>query len=229
MTPTSATDRLPSASGRQVARHRIRERLQEMILSGNYRPGARLVQQDLARRFDVGQGLVREALLELQSNGLVETVDRRGVFVKQIDARMLLESFHVREMHEGLIARLCCGRLNDADHAELTKLAQAMPTLAEEGRLDEMAQLDRKFHHRLLHLADNQILVRLADNYRLLGKVVRANRDPAVVCDEHMAVLDAVADDAPDKAERLMRRHISAAREAVEQMIRKRELPDWVA
>ncbi|MEX0653879.1 MAG: GntR family transcriptional regulator [Phycisphaeraceae bacterium] len=227
MAETTSPNTAPR-SPRQVTRHKIREQLQNMILNGDCRPGTKLRQQDLARQFDVGQGLVREALLELQSTGLVDTVDNRGVFVGRIDADMLIEGFRVREMHEGLVARLCCGRLNDADYQDFTAMVEAMLQRAEEGKLVEMARLDRRLHHRLLHLADNEMLIRLADNYRLLGKVVRADRDPHVVYREHMAVLDAIVDDAPDRAEKVMRQHISAAREAVEQMIRKRGLPDWV-
>src|SRR3954468_5844451 len=90
-----------------LTRHHVREKLQGMILSGERRPGSKLRQQELAEHFQVAQGVVREALLELQAYGLVETIDRRGMFVTQLDEGKLLEAFEVREMHEGLAARLC--------------------------------------------------------------------------------------------------------------------------
>ena len=95
----------------RVTRHRVRDSIQQMILSGERHPGSKLRQQELAEHFGVAQGVVREALLELQGFGLVETIDNRGIYVSQLDRARLLEAFHVREMHEGLAARLCCERV----------------------------------------------------------------------------------------------------------------------
>ena len=82
---------------RMVARHEIRDSLQRMILDGEQQAGSKLVQQQLAKRFGVAQGVVREALLELQAYGLVETVDNRGVFVSELSGQKLLDAFDVRE------------------------------------------------------------------------------------------------------------------------------------
>src|SRR3954468_10733826 len=84
-----------------LTRHHIRENLQQMILSGERRPGSKLRQQELAELFGVAQGVVREALLELQAYGLVETIDNRGIFVSRLDKEKLLEAFDVRAVHEG--------------------------------------------------------------------------------------------------------------------------------
>src|SRR5262245_38838407 len=96
----------------RLTRHHIRESLQRMILTGERRPGSKLRQQELAEEFRVAQGVVREALLELRAYGLVETFDRRGVYVSKFDRAMILESFEVREMHEALAVRRCCERIS---------------------------------------------------------------------------------------------------------------------
>ena len=66
----------------RVVRHEVRDEIQRRILSGENKPGERLSQQSLARELGVAQGTVREALLELQWLGLVESVDHLGVFVE---------------------------------------------------------------------------------------------------------------------------------------------------
>src|SRR5437667_6189130 len=102
----------PYVPRRLVSRHQVRDTLQRMILAGERPPGTKLVQQQLARSFGVAQGVVREALLELQAFGLVESIDNRGVYVSELSVKRLLDSFDVREIHEGLAARLCCEHLN---------------------------------------------------------------------------------------------------------------------
>ena len=78
---------LDSAPGATLARHRVRDGIQRLILSGEYQPGQRLVQQELAGRFGVAQSVVRESLLELQFCGLVEAVDNLGMFVSGLGRR----------------------------------------------------------------------------------------------------------------------------------------------
>jgi DNA-binding GntR family transcriptional regulator len=212
-----------------VARHRIRDDLQQMILNGRYKPGSKLVQQDLAKKFGVSQSVVREALLELQVCGLVETVDNRGVFVGQLNMQTLLESFDVREVHEGLVARSCVERVTRADLRVLRELVERMCSLGLAGKLEEMASLDREFHQQLLRLSGNSMLVRLAGNYGILGKVIRVGRNPRVIRREHLAILDAIEADRADQAERLMREHIRAGKKLVEARVKSGKfVPQWV-
>jgi DNA-binding GntR family transcriptional regulator len=215
--------------GSAVSRHRVRDQIEAMILNGQFRSGSKLVQQELGRQLGVAQGVIREALLELQSYGLVETVDNRGVFVSELTYAKLREAYDVREMHEGLAARLSCDRITRTQVRELVEMAQRMAELAGENKLDEMGSLDREFHHRLLEIAGNSMLLRLVDNYRVLGKVVRVNRDPEQVRKEHLAILKPIEEGKPEEAERLMREHIRAGKQAVEEQVARGEfVPHWV-
>ena len=90
-----------------VGRHQVREEIQRRILSGETQPGERLTQQSLAKELGVAQGTVRESLLELQWLGLVESIDRLGVFVEKLDAPRLCEAYQVREFLEGLAVAAC--------------------------------------------------------------------------------------------------------------------------
>jgi DNA-binding GntR family transcriptional regulator len=115
-----------------TVRRNVREEIQRRILSGESRPGERVAQQSLAKELGVGQGSVREALLELQWLGLVDSVDRPGVFVGNLDAARLCEAF------EGLAARRACGRASQADVAVLRNIANHILTLSDEGKVEEM-------------------------------------------------------------------------------------------
>src|SRR6185436_20351291 len=128
---------LDGAESQGTRRHFVRENLQRMILNGERRPGAKLRQQELAKQFQVAQGVIREALLELQAYGLVEMIDRRGMFVTKLNKERLLEAFEVREMHEALAARLCCERVTRAQIRELMELAQQIFSLGKTQKPDE--------------------------------------------------------------------------------------------
>lgn len=205
--------------GSRLRRHEVREIFQRMILSGEQKPGSKLRQQEFAARLGVAQGVVREALLELQAHGLVETIDNRGMFVTVLSAERIVESFLVREMHEGLAVRLCCERATRGELRPLIDLSHQMFACASADKLDEMAKYDREFHFQIIHLSRHSMLIRLAENYRVLGKFVKANRPAEIVRDEHLAILAAIEKGAPDRAEKLMREHVAAARVVVQKMI----------
>ena len=160
--------------------------------------------------------MVREALLELQAHGLVETIDNRGIFVTDLSREKIIEAFQVREMHEALAVRLCCERAARSELRPLEEMAREICDLGAAKRLDQMARLDREFHARLIQLSRHSMLNRLAENYRVLGKFVQASRAPKIVREEHLAILSAIERGAADEAERLVREHVAAARLEVE-------------
>lgn len=212
-----------------VGRHQVREEIQRRILSGESQPGERLTQQNLAKELGVAQGTVRESLLELQWMGLVESIDRLGVFVGKIDAARLCEAYQVREFLEGLAARLACEHASRADVAGLRRMADRIWDLSNENKVDEMGAADRAFHLQIMNLSRNRILLRLAEGYRVLGMAVRAMRDPRLVHDEHVCIVEAIDHNFPDEAERLMRLHVAEARKMLEQQAAKNDFtPTWV-
>ena len=213
----------------EVARHHVREEIQRRILSGQSKAGERLSQQSLARELGVAQGTVRESLVELQWLGLVESVDRLGVFVGKLDAAHICQAYQVREFLEGLAARLCCAHAGRTDIDGLRAIADEVYDLAFQNRHDEMGRLDRKFHFRIAELSRNKILFRLTETYRILGMTVRAARDPRIIHEEHLAIVDAIGSNRADDAERLARCHVAEASRMIEEQARQGNfIPNWV-
>lgn len=212
----------------RVARHDIREEIQRRILSGESKPGERLSQQSLARELGVAQGTVRESLLELQWLGLVESIDHLGVFVDNLDAARICEAYQVREVMEGLAARLACGHAGRADIAELRSMADNIYKLAQEEN-NETASLDRNFHLRITELSKNSTLIRLSQTYRVLGMTVRAFRQPSVIHEEHLGIIGAIEHNFADEAEKQARHHVIGARQMIEsQVLQGTFVPKWV-
>jgi DNA-binding GntR family transcriptional regulator len=144
-----------SAAFTQSARHRVRNGVEQMILRGEFQSGAQLRQAHLAERFGVGQGVVREALIELQLMGLVEIVDNRGVFVTQLNRKKLKDAIEVRAAIEGMAVRLCCGSCSHEQLSRLRRTADLIFQLSSAELFDEAAALDREMHLNLIRYSGN--------------------------------------------------------------------------
>ena len=198
----------------------MRDRIEQMILSGRYEPGMRLAQQQLAGEFGVSQGMIREVLLELKAFGLVEIKEHIGAFVTCLNTRKLLEACEIREMLEGLAARLCCEHASRAEIRELEEMAEKMQELVARGKKKEKTIIDRRFHQRIIELSDNEMLIQLAKSYQILGKSVKIRRDEEITGDTHMALIEPIKQGLGDEAERLMREHIRSGKDRRQEMIK---------
>ena len=169
-------------------------------------------------------------MLELQFTGLVESVDNLGIFVGDLDANRLVQAYEVREMLEGLAARLACERANRVDVRELTEMVDGMFQLAGTGDEAGRASLDRKFHHRINLISANEVLIRLTDSYRMLGMIVQVRWEHEQNRMEHLRIVEAIAENRPEDAERFAREHVANTRQAMqEQIIEGDFAPQWVA
>ena len=172
---------------------------------------------------------------ELVRNGyigtveLVEAVDKLGVFVSEIVPRNLLHAYEIREMFEGLAARLCCERASRADVGQFRDLANRIHELGRNEQRAEMGAFDRRFHHAMIVVSANPVLQRLTEGYRVLGMAVQAERDIEQILDEHLAIVAAIEANRPNEAEQLARRHVREARAALESRMETGPFaPRWV-
>jgi len=211
------------------ARGRVREDVRRLILSGELKPGTRLTQQHLAKRFGVAQSVVRESLLELQASGLVRSVDNLGIFVSDLDTHSLIHAYYVREMLEGLAARLCCERASRADIRAMYEMNDRIHEFATANNINERGSLDRQFHHRTILISGNPILTNLTDSYQMLNMVVHMTRDPDLIRNEHRAIVEAIERGHADEAEKAARQHVAGARTFIQKQISEGKFePRWV-
>jgi DNA-binding GntR family transcriptional regulator len=217
------------SSPRPSDRHRVRQEIQSLILSGDVKPGSKLLQVELAKRFGVTQNVVREALLELQFSGLVEARDNKGIFVGNLTPHKFLEYLDVRAALEGLVASLCCDHISRAEVRELKDIAAEIKIAARENRVDDDVALDKKFHQTLLKIAQNTVITQIIEAYWPLMKIFSAKIDPNIVFQEHMAILDAMEQGQRSQAESRMREHILNSKRLIEQRIRDNQFePQWL-
>jgi DNA-binding GntR family transcriptional regulator len=203
---------------RRALRDDVRDAIVNAILGGEFQPGERIVETRVARQLGVSQGTVREALREIEQLGMIVSVPNRGVLVRPMTRRDVLEMYEMRALLEGHAARRAAERATDGDLAELEALAEQMVRSADGGDVREMIRRDVAFHARICALADHDLLNRLwsAVNPHIWTYVaVRGLLDmpPKQVAERHFDVLAGLRSRDPDRAEEAMRAHLLELRD----------------
>ncbi|HET8578181.1 MAG TPA: GntR family transcriptional regulator, partial [Methylomirabilota bacterium] len=143
------------------------ETLRAAILNGRFPAGARLRQTDLADQLRISRTPIREALGRLQQEGLLELLPHGGVRVTPLDAEEAVGLYDLREVLDGLAARLAAGR---ADAAALRRLERAVGQMAECVDRQDAGRWFRvhvAFHEEIMRVARNRHLMRLGSVVRL--------------------------------------------------------------
>lgn len=132
--------------------------LRQQIMSGRYRPGDRLNESQIAREFNISRIPVREALSQLQEQGLVMNHERRGMFVMQLSEDEVQQINSIRLVLEAEAMLLARARMTPEILAELTALVEQMEHW--DGELIDAAALDREFHAVIWRASGNPYLER---------------------------------------------------------------------
>lgn len=206
----------------------VAERLAKSIAAGDHKPGDRLpAERDLAEQFDVSRTTIREAIIALEIQGLVDVRVGSGVYVTSAHGRgraapieMDIGAFELTESRlliEGEVAALAAVNANDEDIADLRRLLTEMAKGNAKG--DGSGELvDRQFHERIAICTRNSAMVAMVEQLwairtrspqcvRLLEKSRCKGYQPVV--DEHAAIVDALAAHDPAAARAAMRGHLS--------------------
>lgn len=209
---------LPALGARRNLREEITQTLRAAVISGELRPGVVYSAPSLATQFGVSPTPVREAMLDLAGEGLVDTVRNKGFRVTELSEKDLDELSELRALIEvPTVRRIAEAGVPESVLAELRPLATEIEEAAARGDLIAHVAADMEFHLTLLSLAGNQHLVEtvrsLRARSRIYGLRALADRDALVPsAHEHAQLLDLLAArDAPG-VEALMRRHISHVR-----------------
>lgn len=197
---------------------RLAEDLRRLIISGEIAPKARLSEYALAESYGVSRTPVREALKQLQVEGLVEVVPRVGTFVAQASRRELTELTLVKEVLEGLAGRLLAQSRPAPVLAELRANIDASQAAVEAGDYAAYADLVLEFHEVLVNGCENTKLIahyRILMNQMAYGRLVMRSLSqpgrPKRSASEHEHVLKLIEAGDSDGAEMAMRDHVAAA------------------
>jgi DNA-binding GntR family transcriptional regulator len=212
MIVTTATHRTKRNVAERKATTRsehVRELLEEGIATGQFPPGMRLDEVDLAQRFDVSRTPLREALFQLASAGIVEMQPRRGTVVAEVSPHRMVEMFEVMGELEAMCGRLAARRMLASEHERLLAAHHACEAARLASDPDAYYYENERFHHLIYEGSHNGFLEQQASAlhrrlrpYRRLQLRVR-DRMPTSLR-EHEGVVQAIlAGDAELTAQRL--------------------------
>lgn len=195
-------------------RQRLRDQLENDILTGALVPGDRLDEVALAHRFGVSRTPIREALMQLASAGLVESRPRRGAVVAELGPERLVEMFEVMAELEGLAGRLAARRHTEADAVALRDAHEACREAAGRGDCDAYYYENERFHGAIYaasqqgFLADQCVsLHRRLKPYRRLQ--LRARNRLSVSFAEHDRIVTAILAGDGERASAELRAHVA--------------------
>ena len=195
----------------------VYHRLIDDIASDVLRPGDRLREVALAERLAVSRTPIREAIKDLEADGLVEHVPRVGAAIKVLSYAEVVELYEMRAVLEGVAARLAVRAASELELQELVKLNERM--VASLDNATQMAQLNRMFHRALFNAAKNRYLLQSVSMVQKTMLVIgpstltEVSRASAVI-EEHALLLDALLRRDPVAAELAMVAHIDASHRA---------------
>lgn len=194
-------------------RERVSRALIAAVVTGELAPGQLVSVPTLAARFDVSATPVREAILDLEKRGFVESVRNKGFRVTEIDATTLRNVADLRLLIEPPCMLRLAGQFPTAAVPELRRLADRIIEHARTGDLVAYLQADQDFHLRLTGMLGNPLIVEtvsdLRGRARLLGlSAMVAGGTLADSAQEHHELLDALAAGQGELARSIMERHI---------------------
>lgn len=204
--PTSASDRLV-------------ERLTDGIVGGEFSPGERLTEVDLARRFGVSRAPLREALFRLAERQLIERSPYAGMRVALLQTRTIEELYEVRGVLEGLACRRAAAAITEPEVASLRALLAARGDALRRGAGLDMRALPTigDLHDSIARISGNAALERLLNGeiWRYMRALYRRWARSTSRADEglseHAAIVEALAARDGELAELLMRRHVASS------------------
>ena len=196
----------------------VAEQLRERILSGRIVAGQRLRQATLAAEFNVSRTPLREALRRLEEQGLVAVSPTQGVQVVEPDRERLLAAYELREVLDGLSARLATERAGAALRRSLLRALEVQRTALEPWDSRLWTEGNVSFHGAVTEAAGNPFLVQLLPVMRMTAQMfypqMLLNRErTGDAYAEHQAIYDAIERGDPESAEREARHHIRTTAE----------------
>jgi DNA-binding GntR family transcriptional regulator len=189
----------------RTIKHIVYDQLRNLIVTGQYLPGYRLITGHLAEQMGVSPTPVREALHSLEVEGLVKFHPYHGAEVTQLSVNEIIEIYHIRAALESLVTRLATPNLAAADFKQIAFLLEEMEQAAQENSSERILEANREFHLIIWKSSKSPRLHELLENYydasqrfRYVSITVPGRMDQ--ICQEHRQIAKALMEGNADLA-----------------------------
>jgi DNA-binding GntR family transcriptional regulator len=197
---------------------RIADALRKLIYEGEFAPGERLNEAALALRMGTSRGPIREALRALAGWGLVTPVPNRGVFVRKMTIREMLDVYDLRALVFGFAAERAAGRATVADRRELERMLDEMDQASAAEQGTRYYEINLEFHAAILRLSGNERAARAYDDYvkelhQFRRRYFNGPGNMRLSNEQHRELFDAIAQGDGPRARAAAERHVQEGRQ----------------
>ncbi len=194
-------------------REEFYEAFKHDIITAKLKPGEVLKEKQIMEEYGIGRLPMREIMVRLQQENLIETIPRMGTVVTRLDVKQMRDVLELRLELECVVARLAAERVTDEQLAELTTLVSKIHTCTD-SKGDAAAALDAEFHNMLYKIVGNKELSRVVKDLhqttmRLWYYLELWNKDFMTDMDGTPNILKALEKRNPDMAQKAMRVHMN--------------------
>jgi len=204
----------------QTLREKILETIREAILKGTLKPGEKVAEPELAERFGISRTPIREAFRQLESEGYLTVIPRKGAVVTALSEQDVQEFYAIKSILEGYAAELAATKLTGKDIDKLQAINEKLKVLAAEGDVKSFFRVHGEFHELFVRAAGNLKLADLIsqlgmrfNRLRMASLSVSGRMDISVV--EHERLIEAFKNQDGDQAENLVKKDRSNRRTGI--------------
>lgn len=199
--------------------------LRQAILTGELKPGERLMEIHLANRLGVSRTPIREAIRKLELEGLVTMVPRRGAEVAQITEKSMNDVLEVRRALDALCVELACDRISDRELEQLKQACEGFEQAIKTQDAKQIAQADVALHDIIVQATGNQRLVQLINNlseqmYRYRFEYIKDFSQHEKLVEEHRIIYESIVKKDKKTASMAAKLHIDNQEKAIIKQIR---------
>lgn len=199
--------------------------LRQAILTGELKPGERLMEIHLADKLGVSRTPIREAIRKLELEGLVTMIPRKGAEVAQITEKSMNDVLEVRRAMDALCAELACERITDEETRLLGQACVAFEAAVRTRDVKKIAQADVELHDIIVKATGNQRLVQLINNlseqmYRYRFEYIKDASQHQRLIEEHRVIYESILKKDRETASQAARMHIDNQKKAIIAQIR---------
>jgi DNA-binding GntR family transcriptional regulator len=191
-------------------RERIVTFVKDSIINGRLKPGERVPEHEIAENFGISRTPIREAFRQLESEGFITVIPRKGAVVSPITAKDVSEFYSIKSLLEGYAAGLACGKFTEKELKRLTQINQQMQKHAAKNDVRGFYRLDNQFHEVFLSSSGNDKLCVLAhqiaqqfERFRIMALSLPGRMNTSIK--QHEDIIKAFTEQNAELVEKLVR------------------------
>ncbi len=197
-------------------RGKVFTQLENDILNGKYQPDDCLIETKLSEELGVSRTPVREAIRQLELEGLVQAIPNKGAVVKGISTKDIEDIYTIRMIIEGLAARWAAEKITDEELGELKEALEFEEFYTQKNDPEHILQFDSRFHEIIFKASKSRPLMHMLSTFhhyvqRARSESISSPGRGEIIMQEHKAIFQAISEGDAEMAEKLTTEHVKNA------------------